>query len=262
MKIGLALGGGAARGFAHIGVIKALEREGIQIDVVAGTSAGSLVGALYASGLNGAQLQALGQSMDEAEIADWTLSLRGVIKGEALENYVNKTLGNRLLQNMRRPFIAVATDYYSGEAVYFQRGNTGQAVRASSSIPGIFAAVQIDDKKYVDGGLVSPVPAFAAKKLGADFVIAIDISARPNIGASDSLAASLNQTIAIMGQGLRREELAKHADFVFHPPIDGVSSGDFTARNSLIVISERALLAKITELKEKINAAKQRLNLR
>src|SRR5437899_922122 len=175
VKIGLALGGGAARGFAHIGVIKALEAQGIVPDIVVGTSAGSLVGALYAAGNNGFALQKLALEMDEAAISDWSVPLfakaTGLLKGEALQKFVNKTVSNVPLEKLKKPFGAVATDLNTGLPILFQHGNTGLAVRASSAVPSVFQPVKIGDRVYVDGGLVSPVPAHYAREMGADFII-------------------------------------------------------------------------------------------
>jgi NTE family protein len=262
LRIGLALGGGAARGFAHIGVIKVLEAQGLTPDIVTGTSAGSLVGALYASGMTGFTLQQTALAMDEAALADWTLSSRGMLKGDALQNYVNRSIGNRAIDKFAKPFGAVATDFGSGGAITFTRGNAGQAVRASSSIPGVFAPVRIDGHDYVDGGLISPVPALAARQLGADFVIAVDISARPKSGEIDSLPSTLAQTIAIMGKGLRDEELRKHADVVIVPDVDRVSGTDFTARNLLILAGEQAASNALANLRLKIEQMKKAKNLR
>jgi len=154
----LALGGGAARGFAHIGVIKALEAQGIVPDIVVGTSAGSVVAALYASGMSGFELQNLALQMEEDMLVDWTLPNRGVFKGEALQDFINQKVKNQTLQNMPKPLGVVATDLQSGELVLFRRGNAGMAVRASSAVPGLFQPVEIGGRDYVDGGLTSPVP--------------------------------------------------------------------------------------------------------
>ncbi len=181
-RVALALGGGAAKGFAHIGVIKVLEANGIVPDIITGTSAGSVVGSLYASGLNGMQLQAKAMQLDESELTDWTLSTKGFLKGEKLENYINTQLGNRPIEKLPRKLGIVATELDSGQKVVFRMGNTGQAVRASASIPNVFLPVVIGGKRYVDGGLVSPVPVSAAREMGADFVIAVDISAKPKPG--------------------------------------------------------------------------------
>jgi NTE family protein len=261
LRVGLALGGGAARGFAHVGVIKALEAAGIPVDVVTGTSAGSMVAVLYASGMNAAQLQQASSTMDEATLADWTLSTRGMIKGQALQDYVNGQVKNRTLETMAKPVGVVATDFQSGEAVNFVRGNSGMAVRASASIPGVFSPTKIGDRTYVDGGLASPVPAKAAKQMGADFVIAIDISARPG-KPPEGLAATLNQTVAIMGQNLRNEELKAYADIVIHPNLDHVSGTDFKSRTLSIAEGEAATVRELAQIKALIAAMKTKLNLR
>ncbi|MCL5059977.1 MAG: patatin-like phospholipase family protein, partial [Candidatus Thermoplasmatota archaeon] len=141
LRVALVLGGGAARGFAHIGVIKALEAQGIVPDIVVGTSAGSVVGALYASGMNGFDLQNLALQMEENMVADWTLPDRGVLKGEALQDFINRNVKNLTLQKMPKALGVVATDLQSGEMVLFRRGDTGIAVRASSAVPGMFQPV-------------------------------------------------------------------------------------------------------------------------
>ena len=182
LKIALALGGGAARGFAHVGVIKALEAQGIIADIIVGTSAGSVVGALYAAGYNGFELQELSMQMDERQVSDWSMPNRGVIKGEALQDFINKAVKYRTLEKMKKTLAVVATDLQSGEMIVFRSGNTGMAVRASSSVPGIFQPVSINGREYVDGGLVAPVPVRVARALGADFVIAVDISDKPEYG--------------------------------------------------------------------------------
>ncbi len=262
LRVGLALGGGAARGFAHIGVIKVLEAQGIQVDVVAGTSAGSLVGALYASGMNGFALQQAAMTMDEATLADWSITGRGMLRGEALQAFVNRLVANRPMEQFPKPFAAVAADFSSGAGVHFTRGNAGQAVRASSSIPGVFSPVRIGTADYVDGGLVSPVPALAARQLGADFVIAVDISALPRRGEVDGLAATLNQTIAIMGLGLKAAELRQHADVVIRPEIDQVSATDFNARNQVVLAGEIAATRLLPEIRRKMDEVRKAKNLR
>ena len=165
-RIGLALGGGAARGFAHVGVIQVLEEAGLKPDLVVGTSAGSLVAALYASGRNGAQLQQVAQDMEEAAFTDWTLPIfsRGMLRGEALGRYVNSHVGNKLIEAMAIPLGIVATDLNSGQAVLFRSGDTGTAVRASSAVPAVFVPVRISGHEYVDGGLAAPVPVRFAKE--------------------------------------------------------------------------------------------------
>jgi NTE family protein len=253
LKIGLALGGGAAKGFAHIGVIKALEAQGIAIDVVAGTSAGSVVGALYAAGLSGFELQKLAMELDESQVSDWSLPDRGVFKGEALQNFVNKAVGNLPLERLRRPFAAVATDLRSGELVAFRSGNTGMAVRASSSVPGVFQPVAINGREYVDGGAVSPVPVRTARSMGANFVIAVDISAKPKDGRTQSTVDVLLQTFSIMGQALGRFEMAE-ADQVIRPLTSELPAADFQARHKAILEGEKAAAQVMAELKARLEA--------
>ena len=196
--IALVLGGGAARGFAHIGVIKALESQGIRPDIVVGTSAGSVVGALYAAGHSGFDLQQISMKMDEGKIGDWTISGRGFFKGEFLQDFVNREVGNLPIEKLPKPFAAVATDLQTGESVAFRYGNTGMAVRASSSVPGIFQPVKIRGREYVDGGLTSPVPVETARRMGADIVIAVDVSSRPRYAKVGDTIDILLQTFNIM----------------------------------------------------------------
>ncbi|WP_422393297.1 patatin-like phospholipase family protein [Mycetohabitans rhizoxinica] len=258
LKIGLALGAGAARGFAHIGVIKALEARGIDADIVVGTSAGSVIAALYASGMTGLQMNKLALTMNEAAISDWALPLRsrGFLKGVALQNYINTTLNNRPIEKMARPLGIVATDLKSGQPILFQRGNTGIAVRASCSVPSIFEPVRIGDREYVDGGLVSPVPAVFARKMGADFVIAIDISQRPENGLTHSSFDVLMQTFTIMGQSIKAYELDKYADVVVHPNLAAMSGSDFGQRNAAILAGEEAVNRIFPQLQQKLALAR------
>jgi len=257
IKIGLALGGGAARGFAHIGVIKALESQGIVIDVVAGTSAGSLVGALYAAGNSGFELQHLALSMDEATISDWTIPFfaksTGILKGDALQNYVNFSVKQLPMERLKKTFGAVATDLSTGQPILFQTGNTGIAVRASCSVPGIFQPVKIGTHTYVDGGLVAPVPVNYARSMGAEFVIAVNISSPPQSDAAASSIGVLMQTFSIMGQTINKREL-QTADVVIHPKLDGMKGDDFAGRNMAILAGEQATMQMMPEIQRKLKA--------
>jgi len=222
-KIALALGGGAARGFAHIGVIKVLESHGIVADYVVGTSAGAVVGSLYAGGYDAFAMQKIAQQLDEKIFADWTLSGRGFLKGEALQDFINQHLNYRALEKLNKPFATVATDLKTGERVIFRSGDTGMAVRASAAVPGVFQPTQFRGKSYVDGGLTSPIPVQAARDMGADIVIAVDISARADGQPVDSLSSVLWQTTTIMGGVIGRSELAS-ADVVIRPNLPYVKS--------------------------------------
>ena len=257
VKIALALGGGAARGFAHIGVIKALEAQGIRPDIVVGTSAGSVVGALYASGYDGFALQKIALEMDEATISDWAIPFfgksSGVLKGEALQAYVNKAVRNQPMEKLKIPFGAVATDLKTGKPVLFRRGNTGMAVRASSSVPGVFQPVTIGGVTYVDGGLVAPVPVRFAKEMGAEFIIAVNISSATEAQATASNLDVLMQTFTIMGQRLNHFEL-KDADVVVTPSLGAMGSADFNGRNLAVLAGEQAAAAVMPQLKAKLKA--------
>lgn len=252
-RIGLALGGGAARGFAHVGVIQVLEDAGIKPSLVVGTSAGSLVAAIYASGKTGAQLQQVAETMDEAAITDWTIPIfsRGVFKGEALAKYVNRQVGDRLIETMPMPLGILATDLNSGRGVLFQRGDTGTAVRASSAVPAVFQPVKIAGNEYVDGGLVSPVPVRYARQMGAELVLAVDISSQPESNnAGDSLQVVL-QTFTIMGNSINAFEL-QGADIVVRPVLAGISSADFTSRRRSIEAGRQAMLKMLPALRAKM----------
>ena len=252
-KLGLALGGGAARGFAHIGVIQVLEEAGIRPDLVVGTSAGSLVAALYAHGKTGAELANLALTMDEGTITDWAFPGRGLIRGDALARYVRDQTGNKPIEQMKMRLGIVATDLDSGAGVLFERGDTGQAVRASSSVPAVFQPVKIGDREYVDGGLVSPVPVRYARQMGAEMVLAVDISSPPDGAATDGTMRLLLQTFAIMGKSINRFEL-QGADVVLRPALVGVSSADFTSRVRAIRSGREMATAMLPEIKAKLAA--------
>ena len=250
-RIALVLGGGAARGFSHVGVIKALDAQGIYPDIVVGTSAGSVVGALYAAGIGGFELQRIAIAMDDGAMSDWALPDRGIIKGEALQNYINAALSNRPIEKMQRTLAIVATDLQSGEAMVFRSGNTGMAVRASSSVPGLFQPVRINGRDYVDGGLVSPIPVKVARSLGADLVIAVDISSKPRFAKTASSLDVLLQTFNIMGHTIAAHELLE-ADVVIRPNVDGVSGTDFQAKHLAILEGERAAAESLPALRAKL----------
>jgi NTE family protein len=232
-KIGLALGGGAARGFAHIGVIKMLESQGIVPDYVVGTSAGAVVGSLYAGGFDAFAMQKIAVQLDEKIFADWTVSGRGLLKGEALQDFINQHLNRRPLEKLNKPFATVATDLNSGERIVFRTGDTGMAVRASAAVPGVFQPARFNGHHYVD------------------VVIAVDISARPNGQPVDSLTAIIWQTTTIMGGLIGKTEM-KDADVVIRPNLPYVKSWDFAARHDAMLEGEKAALAALPGIKQKL----------
>lgn len=255
-RIGLALGGGAARGFAHIGVIQVLEEAGIRPDLVVGTSAGSLVAALYAAGKSGAELDLLSNAMDESVFTDWSYPGRGLIRGEGLARFVRENTGGRTMEQLGMPLGIVATDLDSGQPILFQRGDVGTAVRASSAVPAVFQPVKIGSREYVDGGLVAPVPVRFARQMGAEVVIAVDISAPPEGNSTADAMRMLLQTFAIMGRSINNFEL-RDADVVVRPSLVGVGGADFAARKRSIQAGRAAALALLPDLRVRI-AAKTR----
>lgn len=250
-RLGLALGGGAARGFAHIGVIQVLEQAGIRPDLVTGTSAGSLVAALYASGLRGAELERVAMGMEESTLTDWTLPLggRGFLRGDALARFVRQAVDGKAIEQMALPLGILATDLKTGDGVLFRRGDTATAVRASSAVPGVFTPVTIAGKDYVDGGLVAPVPVQQARDMGAELVLAVDISSAPEGNNPEGNLQVLLQTFAIMGRSINRHELAA-ADVVVRPSLPGVSGANFAARQQSIVAGRVAMQAALPTLRE------------
>ena len=257
-KIALVLGGGAARGFAHVGVIKMLESQGLAPDIIVGTSAGSVAGALYAAGFTGFELQRRALEMDEKSISDWALPNRGFIKGESLQKYINDAVKGRTIEKLPKPLGIVATDLHSGESVVFRRGNTGMAVRASSSVPGVFQPVVIDGREFVDGGLTSPVPVRAARDMGADIVIAVDISQEPLRAKVQGTIDVLLQTFLIMGRTIAAQEL-QAADVVVSPATAELATASFDSRHLAILEGEKAALAAVPRIRERIAAREERL---
>lgn len=254
--IAIALGGGGAKGFAHIGVIKVLESHGIKPTIVTGTSAGSFVGSLYASGKTPYQMQQLALNFKESDIRDLTLNSQGVIQGQKLQDFVNKSIGNKTIEQFPKRFAAVATRLDNGNKTEFNRGNAGQAVRASCSIPNVFVPATIAGVKYVDGGLVSPIPVKTARDMGADIVIAVDISARPDGTKAVSMFGLLDQTINIMGQHSINEEL-KNANIIIQPKVGHIGTLDLKSSNATILEGEKAAQLKINSIEKAINDFRQ-----
>jgi NTE family protein len=250
-RVALALGGGAARGFAHIGVIEVLEENGIHPDIVTGTSAGSFVAALYASGRSGHEMADIALHLDESRITDWSFPGRGLIRGDALADYVREMTGKKPLQQTKIPLGIVATDLDSGKTIVFRQGDIGTAVRASSAVPAVFMPVRIGTHEYVDGGLTSPVPVRAARDMGADVIIAVDISQLPDGGATGDAMHMLLQTFSIMGRSINELEL-KDAEVVVRPKLVGVAGTDFTVRQKNIQAGRDAATALLPLIRQKV----------
>jgi NTE family protein len=252
--IAFVLGGGGARGFAHVGALKVLDDAGIRADLVVGTSAGSLAGALYAGGIRGGALVDAAQGVQQAQIVDFVFPNRGFIEGEKLQSYINQSLHGRLIEQLDLPFVAVATELSTGMLTAFSRGDVGMAVRASCSVPAVFQPTRIEGREYVDGGLVSPVPVRVARSLGADLVIAVDVSRQPTERHDfDNTAAMLNQSFIVMEHALAEEE-SRLADVVVRPDLSKVAATDLAARALAIAAGEAAARAALPEIKRLIAA--------
>jgi len=250
--IAFALSSGATRGFAHVGVLNVLEEHGIQPDLIVGTSAGAVTGVLYAGGIRGSQLEAIANHLQREQIADWSYSGRGLIRGEMLQNTINELLQNRPIEQLDTPFAATATDLATGKQVVFSRGDAGLAVRASSSIPGLVSPVNINGRDYVDGGLVSKVPARLARRLGADFVIAVDLSRRPeDPHRLETTIEVMQQAYAIMARAITARDLSG-ADFVIRPRLDHISFGDLQHKQQAIEAGKEAARAAVPAIKQRL----------
>jgi NTE family protein len=253
-KVAVVLGAGVSRGFAHVGVLKVLEAHKVPIHLIVGTSAGSFVGSIYASGIDAFHVQKMALAIQKDEVVDLTIPDNGFIRGEKLESFVNKAVQNVVIERLKIPFRAVSTNVQTGEEVVFAMGNTGKAVRASCSIPGVFQPVRIGDKAYVDGGLVSPVPVDAARKAGADVVIAVDISAGVAKTHPQGILETILQSIDIMYAKIAEVQI-RNAEVVIRPRVSHINSSDFDRRHEAILEGEKAAaeaLPKILQILDKL----------
>ena len=261
--IALVLGSGGARGYAHIGAIQVLEQSGIHPDFIVGTSAGSIVGSLYASGKNANQIRDIALNMKASDVRDIRLDMKGFFDGQKVEDYVNKQVSDMPLQSLPIPMYVVATQLKEGKKVVFNYGNIGQAVRASVSIPSMFIPTKIGADEYVDGGLVSPVPVDVARKLGADIIIAVDILAQPMYTETSNVWGLFNQNINIMQKNLAQIEL-KNADIVIQPDLrEKVHIFDVSGRELTMQAGVDATVAQLGQI-QKVFAQKnykQKLNI-
>jgi len=255
-KIALVLGAGASKGFAHVGVLKILESHKIPIHMIVGTSVGSFVGCLYAYGYDAYQLQTMSISLQRDELIDLTIPDNGFVKGEKLESYVNWALKDTAIEKLQIPFHAVATNIRTGEEVVFGKGNAGTAVRASCSIPGIFKPVQISDNTYADGGVVSPLAVDAARRYGADVVIAVDISASIDNSSPTSTVETILQSVNIMYGRMTQVQIGR-ADVVIKPNVGHIGSADFSKRHEAILEGEKAAMEALPRINQIITSLRQ-----
>jgi NTE family protein len=257
-RLALALGGGSARGFAHIGVARALEQAGIAVDLIVGTSAGALVGAFMAAGWSAAQMEAFALQVREADVADFaSAGRRGMLAGEALARIVGERLRGAQIEQLRTRYAAVTTDLRSGELVLLRQGPVADAVRASCSIPGVFVPSMVQGRELVDGGLVSPLPVRAARQLGAEIVLAVDVAARPRRHELSGLYEVILQSFEIMGRALADQE-ALQADLVIRPDTAQFASSDFGVRREMIQAGFEAAQPLIPALRKRLETGTPR----
>jgi NTE family protein len=255
-KVAVVLGAGASKGFAHIGVLKVLESHKIPIHMVVGTSVGSLVGSLYAYGYNPYELQTIAFGLQKDDVVDYIIPDNGFVKGEKLENFINNKVKYTPIDKFKIPFYAVATNIQTGEEMVFGRGNTGKAVRASCSIPGIFKPDLIGDKMYVDGGVVSPLAIDVARRYGADVVIAVDISSSLTSTMPTGTVETIMQAIDIMNNKMAAIQM-KNADVVITPKVGYIGSTDFSKRHEAIMEGEKAASEAMPAINQIIDKLRQ-----
>lgn len=257
-RIAVVLGAGASKGFAHIGVLKVLEAQNIPIHMVVGTSAGSIVGSLYASGKSAFELQEIAMKMNKENVVDydWRLWSGGLIKGDKLESFINLHVKNSSLERLKIPFYAVATDIATGGEIVFGKGDTGMAVRASCSVPAVFQPLRIGSNLFVDGGVVSPVAVDVARRYGADVVIAVDISGGLSKQAPDGIMETLKKSVDIMYSRIAEYQI-KNADVVIRPDMKDIGSTEMEKLHFAILEGEKAATLKIPELQAIMAALKQ-----
>ena len=256
--VALALGSGGARGFAHVGVIKALEEAGIVPDIVTGSSSGAVVAALYAGGRRAGELEEIALAVEKGDLVDFVLFGKGWVKGEALQEFVNRMVDEKPIERLAKPFAVVATEAKSGRMTVFNRGNTGLAVRASASVPNLFVPPVINGEEYLDGGLSSPVPAKLAREMGADVVIAVDVSWFAQARNTDAAGA-----MALHGRGGRYALLAAEldaADAVIVPRTTRTRMLDFAQREANIAAGEAAGREAVPQLRGLLAAAALKRN--
>jgi NTE family protein len=255
-KIAIVLGAGASKGFAHIGVLKVLETQKIPIHMIVGTSAGSLVGSLYAYGFDAFTLQSIAMKVEKGDVIDYTIPDNGFIKGDKLEAFINKTVKNTPIEKLKIRFYAVATDISNGEEVAFAKGNTGEAVRASCSVPGVFQPKKIGGKTYVDGGVVSPVAVDVARRYGADVVIAVDISGAVSGDVPQGTMETMTKSIDIMYSKIAAFQVKK-ADIVIRPNVKNIGSTELEKRHEAILEGEKAAMEALPAIQQLVAKLKQ-----
>jgi NTE family protein len=258
-RIALVLGGGAARGFAHIGVIRVLEQERIPVDLVVGTSVGSLIGALYASEKSSFDLEWTAFQLQQDDLFDFrllnTVTGMGYARGDRLEAFVREKVKHDAIEKLKVPFAAVATDLNWGQRVVMDRGSVARAVRASSAIPGIFEPVSHMGKLLVDGGVIDNIPIDVAREKGAEVVIAVDISEDVgNTKITNLLDVILQSTNIMFAENVAHRK--QGADVLVQPDVRGIGMLDFTQKKRAMQSGMDATRAAMPRIRAAIDAWK------
>jgi NTE family protein len=252
-KVALVLGGGAARGFAHAGVIRALERAKIPIDIVVGANTGSLIGAIYADKKSGSDLETIALGLEERDIFDYNFinPTQGFARGERLEDFVAKKLSVKEIGELKLPFAAVATDIQNGEIVILQSGSIARAVHASSAIPGIFIPVSYQGKLLVDGGVLDNLPVDVARKMGADVIIAVDLGEGAKAAPVSNVFENVVMSFYLMARQ-STEARVKQADVVIRPKLSEVGWIDFSRKKEAFALGVQAAEQALPEIRKKL----------
>lgn len=246
-KIGLALGSGGAKGFAHIGILKVLDEAGIPIDYIAGSSMGALVAALYGAGHNWKSMERMALAFKRNHYLDFTVPKMGFITGKKVTELIRLLTYQKHFEDCRIPVKMVATDLLEGDRVIFDSGFLYKAVRASISIPGVFVPVKWGGRIYVDGGVIDRVPTKLVRDMGADLVISVDVSSFTGGAVIQSVFDVMVQSIDIMQQQLVNLQ-ESHADILIKPPVSNFNSRAFTNMEQIIAIGEKAASEKKNDI--------------
>jgi NTE family protein len=251
-KIGLALGSGGARGFAHLGVIKVLVENGVPIDYIAGSSMGSLVACFYGIGIEMDRLYKISTAFKRKYYLDFTIPKMGFISGKRVKELIRVFTKGKRLEELMIPVSVVATDLMTGEKVVFTEGSIADAVRASISIPGVFVPEKLNGRLLVDGGVVDRVPVSVVKEMGADLVIAVDVSRVKTNAEITTIYDVIMQSLDIMQMELM-ENRQIASDVMIRPPVEMYSSRAFTNIDELILIGEEEARKQINQIKQTID---------
>lgn len=256
LKVGLALGAGAARGLAHIGVLQVFQEKQIPVHMIAGTSIGSIIGAFYASGVDLYMLGKLSEHLQWKHLTDFTICKTGLINGNEILSFIRLLTQNKKFSELNLPFAVMATDICNGEEVILKEGIVADAVRASISVPGVFTPVELSGRLLVDGAVTSRLPVRAVKELGADLVIGVDVAAEPTINKNSNIIDIILQTISIMDSEIAKLK-ATEAEIIVKPSIGNVAGTAIHRAGECIEIGRQAALAALPQIQQLLTEKSQ-----